>query len=135
MALKQIDIVTTLAINLIHYVSSDHILSCDANSLDTSCRGDHQICNLTSSLCYCEKGFVMVGDECEVPSDDSLASHGSTYVVVIVFTIALVICGLVLVIRKYNLIEYMRQKINMYRNNDVIYEDVMIGNDDPPLSP
>lgn len=71
---------------------------------------------------------------CEDPSYD-YSAHNATAAVVTIFTLALVICGLVLVIRKYNLIEYLRQKINLKRNGDVMYEDVMIGQDDPPLTP
>lgn len=63
------------------------------------------------------------------------ARHGATAAVVSIFTLALLAAGLFLVIKKYNLIEYVRQKINLRRGNDVMYEDVMIGNDDPPLNP
>lgn len=64
-----------------------------------------------------------------------MSSHDVTTAVVSIFAVALILGGLVLVVRKYNLIEYARQKIDSRRNNDVTYEDVMIGQDDPPLSP
>lgn len=76
----------------------------------------------------------MSGGDC-VEEADAGSSHDATAAVVSIFTIALVVAGLVLVIRKYNLIEYIRQKINLKRNNDIMYEDVMIGQDDPPLVP
>lgn len=80
-------------------------------------------------------GFVRIGDDCSLPKPDVPADHGATAAVVTVFTLALLICGLVLVVRKYDLVDYVRQKINQRRNNDIMYEDVMIGQDDPPLSP
>lgn len=80
------------------------------------------------------EGYASDGDDC-IPLSSYASSHDTTAAVVSIFTIALVVCGLVLVIRKYNLVEYVRQKINMRRNNDIMYEDVMIGQDDPPLVP
>lgn len=80
-------------------------------------------------------GFVLIGEECELPGDNADSAHFLTTAVVTIFTLALVLCGLYLVIRKYELLEYVTQKINLRRNNDVMYEDVMIGQDDPPLSP
>lgn len=80
------------------------------------------------------EGFYQVGDECQTPSS-YMSSHDVTTAVVSIFAVALILGGLVLVVRKYNLIEYARQKIDSRRNNDVTYEDVMIGQDDPPLSP
>lgn len=99
------------------------------------CPGNNQICNETTHQCGCIPGYVLIGEDCEVPDDSVDTGHYLTTAVVTIFTLALVICGLYLVIRKYDLIEYVRQKINMRRNNDVMYEDVMIGQDDPPLSP
>lgn len=93
------------------------------------------MCNVTTHLCDCIPGYVMVDKRCEEPGHDYTSHHEATAAVVTIFTLALVICGLVLVIRKYNLIEYLRQKINLKRNGDVMYEDVMIGQDDPPLTP
>lgn len=81
------------------------------------------------------KGFVRVGDDCETPGDDSGSYNGATIAIVTIFTLALLITGIVLVVRKYNLVDYVRQKIEARRSHDVMYEDVMIGNDDPPLSP
>lgn len=98
------------------------------------CKGEHRVCNETTLLCGCADGFVLVGDNCERPSDSDHHFSPTTSIVTI-FALVLVVSGLVLVIRKYNLIDYVRQKINQRRNNDVMYEDVMIGNDDPPLSP
>lgn len=78
----------------------------------------------------------MVGDECDTPdSNHSYVPPSHTAAIITVFTLVLIAFGLVLIVRKYNLVEYARQKINLRRNNDVMYEDVMIGNDDPPLSP
>lgn len=113
---------------------TDHILSCNANILG-ECTGDNQFCNGTANECQCKNGFTWVGENCEEPDSDSSGPHNAAAAVIAIFTIALVICGLYLVIRKYNLVEYARQKINARRNNDVMYEDVMIGQDDPPLSP
>lgn len=67
-------------------------------------------------------------------SGDS-GGHGGTIAVAVIFTLALLIGGLILVIRKYNLMQYVQQKITLRRGHDVMYEDVMIGQDDPPLSP
>lgn len=78
---------------------------------------------------------MRIGDDCETPDTSGSSYSGATIATVTIFTLALLIAGAVLVIRKYNLIEYVRQKIQTRRNNDVMYEDVMIGNDDPPLSP
>lgn len=99
------------------------------------CTGANQFCNETAHECQCNNGFIWVGEDCEEPDSDSSGPHSAAAAVIAIFTIALVICGLYLVIRKYNLVEYARQKINARRNNDVMYEDVMIGHDDPPLSP
>lgn len=80
------------------------------------------------------EGYTSDGDDC-IPISSYASSHDATAAVVSIFTIALVVFGLVLVIRRYNLIEYVRQKINLRRNNNIMYEDVMIGQDDPPLVP
>ncbi|KAJ0179093.1 hypothetical protein K1T71_004805 [Dendrolimus kikuchii] len=134
MGLKTTNIVATLTLNLLQYAYAEHILSCNATSYGT-CKGHNQFCNQTTSECECNKGYVRLGDDCEPPGADTATGHGATVALVSIFTVALIVCGLFLVIRKYNLIEYVRQKINTRRNNDVMYEDVMIGNDDPPLSP
>lgn len=99
------------------------------------CKGLHQICNGTTLRCDCMEGFAFVEDDCETPSAAEPYHHGATVSIVTIFALVLIVSGLVLVIRKYNLVDYIRQKINQRRNNDVMYEDVMIGNDDPPLSP
>lgn len=112
---------------------TEHILSCNS-SVYGVCT-ENQFCNATSSQCECIKGYVRLGDDCEPPGDETASGHGATVAIASIFTIALILCGLFLVIRKYNLVDYVRQKINMRRNNDVMYEDVMIGNDDPPLTP
>ncbi|KPJ14082.1 hypothetical protein RR48_02683 [Papilio machaon] len=112
---------------------TEFILSCNVTSLEP-CPGENQFCNQTTRSCECLEGFYQVGDECQTPSS-YMSNHDVTAAVVSIFAIALIVCGLVLVVRKYNLIEYARQKINSQRNNDVMYEDVMIGQDDPPLSP
>ncbi|XP_068627832.1 uncharacterized protein [Battus philenor] len=114
-------------------VCTEHILSCNVTSL-APCPAENQFCNETTRSCECLEGFYQVGDECQTPSS-YMSSHDVTAAVVSIFAVALIGCGLVLVVRKYNLIEYARQKINSRRNNDVMYEDVMIGQDDPPLSP
>lgn len=113
---------------------TEHIL-CNKTALDP-CPGDNQICKEATSECVCKEGFVFVGVDCEPPdSGHDRPDHTATTAIVTIFALVLVMCGLVLVVRKYNLVEYVRQKINSRRNNDVMYEDVMIGNDDPPLSP
>ncbi|XP_028039522.1 mucin-like protein [Bombyx mandarina] len=129
-----IDIIAAFTLNFLQYVTSDHILPCNVTAIEP-CKGKNEVCVQKTLQCVCEKGFIRVGDDCEEPSDDTGGPHGATAAIVSIFTIALIVCGLVLVVRKYNLIEYMRQKINQRRTNDVMYEDVMIGNDDPPLSP
>lgn len=83
----------------------------------------------------CDKGFVFVDEQCVTPSHHSSGTHGVTTAIITIFMLVLLASGVVLVVRKYNLIELARQKINSRRSNDVMYEDVMIGNDDPPLSP
>ncbi|XP_075972510.1 uncharacterized protein LOC142974227 [Anticarsia gemmatalis] len=133
MELKTIDIVAALLVNLIQYGCSEHILPCNV-SIYNQCP-EHQTCNATTSQCDCLRGLIRVGDDCESPGDDSTSHSGVAIATVTIFTLALLIAGAVLVIRKYNLIEYVHQKIESRRNNDVMYEDVMIGNDDPPLSP
>lgn len=112
---------------------TEHILPCNVTSIEP-CPGYYQFCNETSLRCECIDGYYRVDDKCQTPSA-YMSSHDVTAVVVSIFAVALIVCGLVLVVRKYNLIEYARQKINSRRNNDVMYEDVMIGQDDPPLSP
>lgn len=112
---------------------TEHIRSCNDTLLGTC--PEHQSCNSTTLQCDCLRGFVRVGDDCETPGDESTSHSSATIATVTIFTLALLIAGAVLVIRKYNLIEYIHQKIEARRNNDVMYEDVMIGNDDPPLSP
>ncbi|XP_059061196.1 uncharacterized protein LOC131854089 [Achroia grisella] len=133
MGLKAFDI-AALILNLIHCVYSDHILSCNVSAIH-QCPEEHKFCNEKTGQCECLQGFTLVEKHCE-PSESALTTrHTATAAIVTIFTLALVICGLVLVVRRYNLIEYIRQKINLRRNNDVMYEDVMIGQDDPPLSP
>ncbi|CAH2236647.1 uncharacterized protein LOC120623652 [Pararge aegeria] len=135
MAIRNIDIIATILLNLVHCAYTEHILSCNVTQLD-SCPGNYQVCNETSLQCYCLEGYVRYGERCFEKSVVSASSdQDATAAVVSIFTIALVVAGLVLVIRKYNLIDYVRHKINMRRNNDIMYEDVMIGQDDPPLVP
>nr|XP_053599558.1 uncharacterized protein LOC128669100 [Plodia interpunctella] len=132
MRLRTFDI-AALILNLVHFAYTDHILSCNVTAIEP-CPGDNQKCIEASNRCECVSGFTMVDDECK-PGSASPTSHATTAVLVTLFTLALLAGGLALVIRKYNLVEYVRQKINLRRNNDVMYEDVMIGQDDPPLSP
>lgn len=134
MGFKSVDIIGILALNLLQYTYADHFLFCNSTSYN-ACEGLNQFCNETTAECECLKGFIRTGDDCEKPGEDITSGNGSTAVLVSIFTVALVLCGLFLVVRKYNLLDYVRQKINSRRNNEVIYEDVMIGNDDPPLSP
>lgn len=112
---------------------TDHILSCN-ESLLYQC-GANQKCTAATHQCDCLEGFIRVGDDCEASADDTGSDNGATIAIVTIFTLALLITGAVQVVRKYNLIEYIRQKIEARRSHDVMYEDVMIGNDDPPLSP
>ncbi|XP_046978641.1 uncharacterized protein LOC124544220 [Vanessa cardui] len=133
MGIKIVDIIATIIINFISYAYTEHILFCNTSQL-YSCPGNNQVCNGTSNECYCLEQYVRNGDDCVAESESS-SNHDATAAVVSIFTIALVVSGLVLVIRKYNLIEYIHQKINLKRSNDVMYEDVMIGQDDPPLVP
>uniref|UniRef100_A0A2A4JIJ8 EGF-like domain-containing protein n=1 Tax=Heliothis virescens TaxID=7102 RepID=A0A2A4JIJ8_HELVI len=133
MGLKTIDILATLLLNLIQYGCSEHILSCNETVLEAC--PDNQRCSASSHECECVEGFVRVGDDCETPADASGSHNGATVAIATIFTLALLITGVVLVVRKYNLIDYVRQKIEARRTHDVMYEDVMIGNDDPPLSP
>ncbi|XP_045492532.1 uncharacterized protein LOC123691978 [Colias croceus] len=132
MGITVIEIIATILLNLIHCTNTEHILSCNTSSLEP-CPGKNEVCKYDQ--CVCPDDLVREGEDCLFPTPDSAASHDVTAAIVSIFTIALVIVGLVLVIRKYNLIEYVRQKIDLRRNNDVMYEDVMIGQDDPPLSP
>lgn len=131
MELKNIEILAPLLLNLIQYGCSEHILPCNDTLLITGCSANEK-CNSTTLQCDCLRGFVRVGDDCEEPG---VPHSGATIATITIFTLALLVAGAILVIRKYNLIEYVQQKINSRRNNDVMYEDVMIGNDDPPLSP
>ncbi|XP_063380218.1 uncharacterized protein LOC134666831 [Cydia fagiglandana] len=134
-SVKVINLIATLIFNAAcSFGAQDDILSCNPAMLEP-CPGDHQICNQTTKICDCLPDFVRVEKNCEPPSNDYPAKHSATAAVVTIFTLALVICGLVLIVRKYNLIEYLRQKINLKRNGDIMYEDVMIGQDDPPLTP
>ncbi|CAH0717515.1 unnamed protein product, partial [Brenthis ino] len=133
MGIRIIDIIAAIILHFIHCAYTEHILFCNVTQLN-SCPGKNHICNETSHQCVCLEGYDSEGDDC-VPVTSDASSHDATAAVVSIFTIALVVFGLVLVIRKYNLIEYARQKINLRRNNDIMYEDVMIGQDDPPLVP
>ncbi|RVE44395.1 hypothetical protein evm_010965 [Chilo suppressalis] len=133
MGIKSMDI-AFLLLNLIYCAYSEHILSCNVTTLNP-CPGANQVCNQLTHQCVCKDGFTLVDDNCESPSADTSSRHTVTGIVVSIFTIALLVCGIVLVFRKYDLANYIRQKINMRRNNSTTYEDVMIGQDDPPLSP
>ncbi|CAH0668653.1 unnamed protein product [Spodoptera exigua] len=133
MGLKTIDILVTLLLNLIQYGCSEHILSCNVTALYPC--PQNQKCVAKTNQCECLEGFVRVGDDCETPADASGSHSGVTVALVTICTLALLITGAVLVVRKYNLVDYVRQKIEARRTHDVMYEDVMIGNDDPPLSP
>ncbi|CAG9135300.1 unnamed protein product [Plutella xylostella] len=133
MAIKLTDIVLTLIFNVLHTAYAQHILSCNVTTLE-SCTGENQICSAKTGQCECLDGFTMSDGQCAAAAAAG-ARHGATAAVVSIFTLALLAAGLFLVIKKYNLIEYVRQKINLRRGNDVMYEDVMIGNDDPPLNP
>ncbi|XP_041973176.1 uncharacterized protein LOC121728913 [Aricia agestis] len=134
MGIKAVELLAILALNFLRYASSDNILPCNATEIG-GCPGKHQKCIQETGQCACLDGYVMHDGECLDGSSDPYSAHDTTAAVVSIFTISLVVVGLVLVIRKYSLIEYVRQKINLRRNNDVMYEDVMIGQDDPPLVP
>ncbi|CAG9562858.1 unnamed protein product [Danaus chrysippus] len=131
MDLRSLDIITTIILSFIHFANTENILSCSVSKFNNSCR-ENQKCDQSTLQCQCLEGFVEDGDECISESSKPASDHDVTAAVVSIFTIALVVAGLVLVIRKYNLIEYIRQKIALRRNHDIMYEDVMIGQDDPP---
>ncbi|VVC91108.1 unnamed protein product [Leptidea sinapis] len=131
MGIRSIDVIA-IFISFVHYSYTDHILPCNTTLLEP-CPGNQLICK--HNECVCDDGFVKDDDTCVPSNQISYGSLDATAAIVTIFTIALVVVGLVLVARKYNLIEYVRQKINLRRNPDVMYEDVMIGQDDPPLRP
>jgi hypothetical protein len=112
---------------------TENILSCNVTSLEP-CPGANQICSALTRQCICKEGFALVDDNCVAPNFNP-PSHTTTAVIVSIFTIALLICGVVLVFKKYDLANYIRQRINVQRTNNNTYEDLMIGQDDPPLSP
>lgn len=99
------------------------------------CLGKNQKCSAELHKCVCLDGYVMDDGQCVEPDSEPFMAHDTTAVVISIFTISLVVVGLVLVIKRYSLMEYIRRKINLRRNTDVMYEDVMIGQDDPPLVP
>ncbi|KAL4704697.1 hypothetical protein ACJJTC_011481 [Scirpophaga incertulas] len=119
-------------LNLVY--CAENILSCDVHSVEP-CPGENQICIEKTKQCVCKEGFTLVDENCLAPSPDSSSSHTTTTIIVVIFTLALLVCGLVLVFRKYNLVNYIRQQINLRRGNNETFENVMIGQDDPPLSP
>ncbi|XP_028173734.1 uncharacterized protein LOC135073426 [Ostrinia nubilalis] len=132
MGLRTVDFAAIL-LNLAYCAHSEHILPCNVSSPEP-CPGENEVCVQQTGQCVCKAGFVFVDDNC-APEGTDTSSHTATIVIVSLFTLALLVCGIVLVFRKYDLLNHIRQRINLRRNNDVMYEDVMIGQDDPPLSP
>lgn len=113
-------------------ILTEHILPCNSTLLGT-CTGKNEVCK--DNQCECDDDFVRYYDDCVPQETATTAKYDVTAAIISIFTISIVIVGLVVVIKKYNLIEYVRQKIELRRSHNVMYEDVMIGHDDPPLSP
>ncbi|CAK1551500.1 unnamed protein product [Leptosia nina] len=119
-------------LNFIQCALTEDIRPCNMTILG-QCPGKNEICK--QSKCECDVGFLRYYDECISKVTDISSRYDVTAAIISIFTIAIVTVGLVVVIRKYNLIEYVRQKIELRRTHNIMYEDVMIGHDDPPLSP
>ncbi|XP_047519800.1 uncharacterized protein LOC125059423 [Pieris napi] len=132
MGLTAIEIIATISLNLLQCARTEHILPCNT-TLMGQCTGNNEICK--ENKCECDDDFARYYDECVPQEAATTARYDVTAAIISIFTISIVIVGLVVVIRKYNLIEYIRQKIELRRSHNIMYEDVMIGHDDPPLSP
>lgn len=118
---------------VIFFLLTEDFLSCSINSLKPCSK--NQICNGTTSKCDCDIDFVKEGTECVKFLDEVPAYHRGTIAVTAIFSVALLLFGFILIAKKYKLLDYVRDKINYRRTNEVMYEDVMIGQDDPPINP
>ncbi|XP_077300323.1 uncharacterized protein LOC143921071 [Arctopsyche grandis] len=118
--------------------------NCDPMEIG-ACNSSNLLCNENTRRCEClghlhfNKHSEALDAACveELPTDvlstPSESNHATT-VIVVLFFIGLIVSGLVLAVRRYNLIHWFRQKIISRRDNNVMYEDVMIGQDDPPIA-
>lgn len=131
MGIKFADVIVPLVLNLVHFASSRDFLPCNVSDLFPC--ADKEICDTGKKECVCVDGYSRDEDEC-VPSSE-VSNSVFTAIVTIILALIMMIGALVLLTRKYNLVEYVRRKLNLPNDDDIVYEDVMIGHDVRPVTP
>lgn len=117
---------------------------CEASDL-LACGGVTGIlCNEKTGKCECQDGYEFdpfntdLENACVMyPSNKVLPTpegHSWTMAIILLLTFVLNVCALVFIVRRYHLVRWFRQKLFTRRDSGVTYEDVMIGQDDPPIS-
>lgn len=139
------DYILPLLFNIVNLGLCDDAPSCSVNKITRVCEGPHRICREDTQKCVCVSGYNLVRVNSETSPDgymcvssnlttDTSSNHKTTVIIVALFTTCLVLCGLFLLVHRYKFMDYIRQKIMMRRHNEILYEDVMIGQDDPPIT-
>lgn len=126
------------------FLDEKRCISGDARKADCS---HNEYCVL--GICQCLPGYISLNNDCIRNKTDQLPKTHPTQsnpvvendvrqnhlaiVIVIPVLLLLVLIGTGIVVRKYNLVNWIRNKINQ---RDTPYDEVMIGqdDDDPPLS-
>lgn len=118
--------------------------TCDSVKLG-SCGHPNLVCQDGTNKCKCAFGFLFnnksetLDDAClktlssNTPADKSSHNPATTIIVTLIL-LALIVTALVFTVRRYNLMHWFRQNVISRRDNNVMYEDVMIGQDDPPIT-
>lgn len=107
--------------------------------------GEHELC--VDGHCQCEPGYTFLNNECSrngsdpspriqpiQPDAPQVDKHSHLAVAIVVPVILILITiGSIMMVRKYNLVSWVRSKIHQ---RETPYDEVMIGqdDDDPPLS-
>lgn len=123
---------------------------CNVYDLRSKSCEDSEICDENYNSCQCAPGFKQNDNYCikveEIPRADGDVSppnnselvnnHTSSSVpsILLWIFICVNIIIVIYVVRKYNIINWMRNKINSFRRSN--YDEFMIGqdvDDDPPL--
>lgn len=126
------------------FILGDNVCSVSDTTKGYNCL-NNELC--VNGRCECKPGYTKLNNECIKNSSNPAAriqpdspdiqksdehSHVAVAVVVPVFLIIFII-GSFIVIRKYNLVTWVSNKINQ---RNTLYDEPMIGeeDDDPPLS-
>ncbi|XP_044746296.1 uncharacterized protein LOC123307884 [Coccinella septempunctata] len=124
---------------------------CNIYDLRSELCGELEICDENTNSCQCAPGYNRVENSCKkavslptpngditLPNNSELVNHHTSTsisgVLMFIFIIFINIIIVVYVVKRFNLVHWMRNKINSWNRSN--YDEFMIGrdvDDDPPL--